>query len=184
MKQLILGGARSGKSSLAERLAAEVAADLSQSSHKPHRVAYIATSDPQYNDCEMDERIAHHRDQRPAEWPTVEEPIHLAQALRDASENSDCILVDCLTLWLTNLLMAGEEVFVRERVALLETLAELSTPVIMVSNEVGLGVVPMGELSRRYVDEAGRLHQAVAAICERVVFTAAGLPLVMKGPAL
>jgi len=132
----------------------------------------------------MRARITHHRDQRPCEWPTVEEPIQLGQALRNASANADCILVDCLTLWLTNLLMADEQVFETERQALFDALAALDTPIIMVSNEVGLGVVPMGELSRRYVDEAGRLHQAIAKVCERVVFTAAGLPLVMKGPAL
>lgn len=178
MKQLILGGARSGKSRLAEQLAADLAAN------KQGTVTYIATSDTQYNDGEMRERIAHHRDQRPAAWPTVEEPVALAQALRSSAANSDCILVDCLTLWLTNLLMADDGVFERERQALLDTLSTITTDVIMVSNEVGLGVVPMGELSRRYVDEAGRLHQDVAAISERVIFTAAGLPLVMKGPAL
>jgi len=182
MKQLILGGARSGKSSLAEQLAIEVGAVSDQS--RPHRVIYLATSDPQFNDGEMDERIAHHRHQRPSEWPTIEEPVQLGQALRNASANADCILVDCLTLWLTNLLMAGNEVLERERQALFDALVAIDTPIIMVSNEVGLGVVPMGELSRRYVDEAGRLHQAVATLCERVIFTAAGLPLVMKGPAL
>lgn len=178
MKQLILGGARSGKSSLAEQLASGLAANMQG------KVTYIATSDTQYNDGEMQERIAHHREQRPDTWPTIEEPIALAQALRLAAEKSDCILVDCLTLWLTNLLMADEQVFERERQALLDTLSRVNTDVIMVSNEVGLGVVPMGELSRRYVDEAGRLHQDVAAISDRVIFTAAGLPLVMKGPAL
>jgi len=182
MKQLILGGARSGKSSLAEQLATEVGAASDQS--RLHRVIYLATSDPQYNDGEMAERITHHRHQRPSEWPTFEEPVQLGQALRNASVNADCILVDCLTLWLTNLLMAGNEVFERERQALFDALVAIDTPIIMVSNEVGLGVVPMGELSRRYVDEAGRLHQAIATLCGRVIFTAAGLPLVMKGPAL
>lgn len=172
MRTLILGGARSGKSALAERLAAAHA-----------DVVYLATAQPL--DGEMNARIVHHRARRPAHWGCVEEPVALAAALRAHAAPDRCLLVDCLTLWLSNLLgHADEDVFERERSALLSTLPELSGSVLLVSNEVGLGVVPMGELSRRFVDEAGRLHQALGEVCERVAFVAAGLPLVLKGPAL
>lgn len=172
MHSLILGGARSGKSALAERLAAAHA-----------QVTYIATA--QARDAEMDERIAHHRARRPANWGCVEEPIALAATLRAQAAPDRCLLVDCLTLWLSNLLGdADPALFERERSALFSTLAELPGSVIFVSNEVGLGVVPMGELSRRYVDEAGRLHQALGILCNQVVFVAAGLPLVLKGPSV
>lgn len=172
MHSLILGGARSGKSALAERLVAE-----------SDDVVYLATG--QAGDEEMRDRIAHHRARRPAHWGCVEEPIALAAALRRHAAPDRCVLVDCLTLWLSNLLGAQDgSVFVREREALLSALAELPGRVVLVSNEVGLGVVPMGALTRRYVDEAGRLHQALAALCGRVVFVAAGLPLVLKGAPL
>ncbi|MGJ7901123.1 bifunctional adenosylcobinamide kinase/adenosylcobinamide-phosphate guanylyltransferase [Lysobacter sp. 1R34A] len=172
MHSLILGGARSGKSALAERLAAE-----------SDEVVYLATG--QAGDEEMRERIAHHRARRPAHWGCIEEPIALAAALRRHAAPDRCLLVDCLTLWLSNLLGAEDgTVFGREREALLSSLADLPGRVLLVSNEVGLGVVPMGALTRRYVDEAGRLHQALGALCDRVVFVAAGLPLVLKGAPL
>ncbi|MBA1264262.1 bifunctional adenosylcobinamide kinase/adenosylcobinamide-phosphate guanylyltransferase [Stutzerimonas stutzeri] len=170
MLELILGGARSGKSRLAERLAME--------SGLP--VTYIATSQPL--DAEMAERIAHHRARRPADWGLLEEPLALARVLREIARDDHCILVDCLTLWLTNLLMQDDPArLVEERDALLDCLATLPGRVLLVSNETGLGVVPLGELSRRYVDEAGWLHQAVAERCQRVTFTVAGLPMVLKG---
>ncbi|MBX8509713.1 bifunctional adenosylcobinamide kinase/adenosylcobinamide-phosphate guanylyltransferase [Pseudomonas cichorii] len=173
MLQLILGGARSGKSRLAERLAAE--SGLS--------VIYIATSQPL--DGEMNQRVATHRQRRPDSWGLVEEPVELARVLRENAASGHCLLVDCLTLWLTNLLMLDDpERLAQEREALLECLAELPGEIIFVSNETGLGVVPMGELTRRYVDEAGLLHQALAERCQRVVLTVAGLPLTLKGPAL
>ncbi|MGO1000035.1 bifunctional adenosylcobinamide kinase/adenosylcobinamide-phosphate guanylyltransferase [Lysobacter sp. CA196] len=172
MHSLILGGARSGKSFLAERLAAE-----------SDDVVYLATG--QAGDEEMSARIAHHRARRPAHWGCIEEPIALAAALHRHAAPDRCLLVDCLTLWLSNLFgVQDETVFVREREALLSSLAGLPGRVVLVSNEVGLGVVPMGALTRRYVDEAGRLHQALAALCDRVVFVAAGLPLVLKGAPL
>lgn len=173
MLELILGGARSGKSRLAERLASE--------SGLP--VTYIATSQPL--DGEMSERIAHHRARRPSDWALVEEPLMLAAVLREHADADGCLLVDCLTLWLTNLLMLNDPArLAEERDALLECLAELPGRVLLVSNETGLGVVPLGELSRRYVDEAGWLHQALAERCERVVFTVAGLPMILKGEPL
>ncbi|ANY85865.1 MULTISPECIES: bifunctional adenosylcobinamide kinase/adenosylcobinamide-phosphate guanylyltransferase [Pseudomonas] len=173
MRNLILGGARSGKSRLAEQLA--------QASGLP--VTYIATSEPL--DGEMNERVQLHRQRRPAEWGLIEEPLALAQVLRAEAAQGRCLLVDCLTLWLTNLLMLDDDArLALERDALLECLTTLPGTIILVSNETGLGVVPMGELTRRYVDQAGWLHQAVAERCERVVLTVAGLPLMLKGPSL
>jgi len=173
MLQLILGGARSGKSRLAEKLAAESGC----------AVTYIATSQPL--DGEMNERVRHHRERRPEHWALIEEPIELARVLRDNARADACLLVDCLTLWLTNLLMLEDpRRLSAERDALLECLADLPGEIVFVSNETGMGVVPLGELTRRYVDEAGWLHQALAERCQRVVLTVAGLPLTLKGTAL
>lgn len=170
MPELILGGARSGKSRLAERLARD--------SGLP--VTYFATA--QIGDGEMGERIRLHRERRPAEWGLVEEPLKLAQALREHAAPNRCLLVDCLTLWVTNLLLADEGAYLQHEInELLATLPALPGRIILVSNETGLGVVPLGELTRRYVDEAGWLHQAVAELSERVVFTVAGLPMTLKG---
>ena len=173
MLNLILGGARSGKSRLAEQLA--VQSGLA--------VTYIATSEPL--DGEMNARVQLHRERRPPEWALIEEPLELARVLRANASAGRCLLVDCLTLWLTNLLMLDNpERLAAERTALLDCLAQLPGEIIVVSNETGLGVVPIGELTRRYVDEAGWLHQAIAERCQRVVLTVAGLPLTLKGPAL
>jgi len=173
MLNLILGGARSGKSRLAERLAAD--------SGLP--VTYIATRQPL--DGEMNERVRLHRQRRPSDWGLIEEPLALAAVLRAEAAEGRCLLVDCLTLWLTNLLMLEDEQrLAEERDALLDCLVQLPGTILLVSNETGLGVVPMGELTRRYVDQAGWLHQAVAERCQRVVLTVAGLPLMLKGPAL
>lgn len=173
MLQLILGGARSGKSRFAERLATDSQLD----------VVYIATSQPV--DGELNRRVALHRQRRPEHWGLVEEPLALADVLRAQARADRCLLVDCLTLWLTNLLMLDDEERLDfERQALLDLLPALPGEIIFVSNETGLGVVPLGELTRRFVDEAGLLHQALAARCERVVFTVAGLPMLLKGPAL
>ncbi len=169
MLELILGGARSGKSRFAERLAADSGL----------AVTYIATSQPL--DGEMTERIAHHRERRPAHWALVEEPLQLARVLREQAAANRCLLVDCLTLWLTNLLMLGDAArLAEERDALLECLDGLPGRILLVSNETGLGVVPLGELTRRYVDEAGWLHQAVAERAQRVTFMVAGLPMTLK----
>lgn len=170
MRTLILGGARSGKSALAEKLAGESGRD----------VVYIATA--QAGDQEMAARIAHHRARRPAQWLCVEEPLSLAAVLREQARTGRCLLVDCLTLWLSNLLGdADAGRFAQERALLLDVLPHLPGDVLMVSNEVGLGIVPMGELTRHFVDEAGRLHQSIAALSERVLFVAAGLPFALKG---
>lgn len=181
-RTLIFGGARSGKSLLAERLA--------QASGK--EVVYLATS--QAGDSEMDARIAHHRARRPAAWQTVEEATALAASLRRLCAPERIVLVDCLTLWLSNLLFSSAReqpavgavelppLFTWERSDLLAWLDEPAAgEVVFVSNEVGMGIVPLGAVSRTFVDEAGRLNQEVAARCERVLFVAAGLPLALKG---
>ncbi len=170
MKTLILGGVRSGKSRLAERLAVE--------SGLP--VTYIATASA--GDDEMRARIAAHRARRPDDWHLIEEPVRLATALREHATADHCILVDCLTLWLTNLLTAeNPSSLERKRAALLDALPGLPGHIILVSNETNMGVMPLGELTRRYCDEAGRLHQDLAQICERVILTVAGLPHILKG---
>lgn len=170
MQTLILGGARSGKSRYAEQLALQ-----SQKS-----VVYIATA--QAHDAEMQTRIAHHQASRPAEWLTFEEPLALAATLEAYAQPDRILLVDCLTLWLTNLLCLedSEQRLNRELQALYALLPQLKGDLLLVSNETGLGVVPMGELTRRYVDEAGRLHQHLAAQMQQVIFMIAGLPQVLK----
>lgn len=169
MRTLILGGARSGKSALAERLAAAYA-----------DVLYIATATP--GDAEMAARIAAHRVRRPAQWALCEIPQALAATLQREARPARCLLVDCLTLWLSNLLGDADPArWPQERAALLAVLDDLPGDLILVSNEVGQGVVPLGALTRRFVDEAGWLHQALAARCERVVFVVAGLPQWLKG---
>lgn len=169
MKELILGGARSGKSKLAEQ-AAE-ASGL--------RRVYIATA--QAGDEEMAQRIELHRQRRGDDWQLVEEPINLAQVLAEQAEEGSCILVDCLTLWLSNCLFCDDETeWLRQRAALLEVLPTLPGHLIFVSNEISMGVVPMGEVTRQFVDEGGLLHQALAEICDRVTLSVAGLPHVLK----
>jgi adenosylcobinamide kinase/adenosylcobinamide-phosphate guanylyltransferase len=165
MIELVIGGARSGKSSFAERQALE--SNLA--------VTYLATGEAR--DAEMTTRIAHHRTRRPAGWRTVEEPLALAGALRREAAPDLCLLVDCLTLWLTNVLLAEREDEIDQ---LLSALPVLPGRVILVSNEVGWGIVPENALARRFRDEAGRLNQHIAALCDRVTFVAAGLPLVLK----
>lgn len=167
--ELILGGARSGKSRYAERIAKE--------SGKP--VVYIATAE--ILDGEMARRVEHHKQQRPAHWRVIEEPFNLTEALETYSTAENCILVDCLTLWLNNCLFSTTECSWEERKsAFLTKLDELPGQVLLVSNEVGCGVVPMGEMSRCFVDEAGWLHQSIAARANKVTLVTAGLPLVLK----
>lgn len=170
---LVLGGVRSGKSRLAERLALQSASP----------VVYIATA-TRSEDAEMDARIAAHRSRRPAEWRTLEVPMFLSDTLREHAAPDRCLLVDCLTLWLTNLLCAPDASLLRRECdALIAAMPSLPGRVILVGNETGLGVVPLGELSRRFVDQAGVLHQRLAEVCDTVVFTVAGLPHYLKGNA-
>ncbi len=168
MIELVIGGARSGKSGYAERQARE-----SHAGGRP--VVYLATA--QALDAEMAERIAHHRARRPADWRSVEEPLALADALTRAAASDACVLVDCLTLWLSNVLLAGRD---DEIERLLATLPILPGQLILVSNEVGWGIVPENPLARRFRDEQGRLNQRVAALADRVTLVAAGLPLTLK----
>ena len=168
--QLILGGARSGKSRLAEQVAQQLA----------QPVVYVATA--QALDAEMRERIQHHQQQRPEDWELCEEPIYLAEQLVKLDRPNQTILVDCLTLWMSNLLIhTDSNLQVQECQKLLEVVANLQSELILVSNETGLGVVPMGQISRRFVDETGRLHQQLGQIAEKVVFCVAGFPMILKG---
>ena len=181
MKTLILGGARSGKSLHAEQQAA--ASGL--------RVIYLATAEA--HDGEMNRRIAHHRARRPANWGCTEEPLHLAARLQTLAAPDTCVLVDCLTLWLSNLLFAGRAatqaeagevidcpLFTQETTRLIELLPTLPGRIILVSNEVGWGIVPMHPVSRLFADEQGRLNQGIAKVCNEVTLVAAGLPLMLK----
>lgn len=169
-RTLILGGVRSGKSRLAEHMASQ--------SGLP--VTYIATATAQ--DDEMRERIAAHRARRPKHWHLIEEPENLAAVLGDHAAEPRCVVVDCLTMWITYLLTAADSArWERERDALLGAVRDVTGQVILVSNETNMGVVPMGQLTRRYCDEAGTVHQALAQRCDRVVLTVAGIPLLLKG---
>lgn len=168
---LVLGGARSGKSSHAEALVR--ASGLAR--------IYVATAAA--HDAEMAERIARHRADRAADgWRTVEEQIDLAPVLVREARPDQAVLVECLTLWLSNLMLAGRDI-PAEQQRLLAALHAAGGPVVLVANEVGLGLVPETPLGRAFRDAQGRLNQAVAARAHRVVFVAAGLPLVLKGAA-
>jgi adenosylcobinamide kinase/adenosylcobinamide-phosphate guanylyltransferase len=165
---LVLGGARSGKSRYAEERIAMAAADK----------VYIATAEALDN--EMSERVRLHQDRRGPDWRTIEAPLDLPGALEAHAGPGRAILVDCLTLWLSNLMGAGCNV-AGEVGRLAETLPSLAGTVVLVSNEVGMGIVPENPLARAYRDEAGLAHQMLAAVCDEVIFVAAGLPLKMKG---
>ena len=197
--ELILGGQRSGKSRRAEALAQRWLAESPL-----HRAVLIATAEPW--DDEMRERIAHHQRDRAERVPgmrTVEEPLALGDVLAQHSDPQTLVVVDCLTLWLTNLLMPHEPVkeqpgnaennleyesnkalaqdLTAQAAMLLIAIKKAAGPVMLVGNEIGLGVIPLGRETRAFVDALGRLNQDVAAVCERVTFMAAGLPLVLKG---
>jgi adenosylcobinamide kinase/adenosylcobinamide-phosphate guanylyltransferase len=165
---LVLGGARSGKSALAERIVTE--SGLAR--------VYVATAEA--GDAEMAERIAHHRARRGDGWRTVEEPERLETVLGAEAGPDRAILVDCLTLWLSNLMHSAADIEHRTQ-SLRELAPKLPGLVVCVSNEVGLGLVPETPLGRRFRDAQGRLNQAVAAVADRVLFVAAGLPITLKG---
>lgn len=173
MIELVLGGARSGKSRYAEQQALNCGLP----------VLYLATAEA--GDAEMQARIAHHQQRRPSAWQTLEEPVELADAIQTHAGPGRCLLIDCLTLWLSNILFdrqgnTQETLFATQRAALLDALRACKGRVIMVSNEVGLGVVAADAMTRRFVDEAGFLHQDLARICGRVVLVTAGLPQQLK----
>ncbi|HWT62854.1 MAG TPA: bifunctional adenosylcobinamide kinase/adenosylcobinamide-phosphate guanylyltransferase [Ochrobactrum sp.] len=164
----VLGGARSGKSSFAETM-------VESSGLQP---VYLATG--RAFDPEMENRIATHRDRRSSQWRTEEEPLDLVGALEKHTGNDRFVLVDCLTLWITNLMMAEQDIANATDV-LIAALPKLCGPVAFVSNEVGLGIVPENRMAREFRDHVGFLHQAVATAADEVYFLAAGLPLKMKG---
>ena len=173
MIELVLGGARSGKSRYAEQQAL--------TSGLP--VVYVATAEA--GDAEMWARIDHHRQRRPVEWTTLEEPVALAEVITAQAGRGQCLLVDCLTLWLCNVLFdkqgnLQEDRFCRHSLALFDALGASGERIILVSNEVGLGVVAADPMTRRFVDEAGFLHQKLAQLCDKVVLVTAGLPQILK----
>ena len=169
MKHLILGGARSGKSAHAQQCARDSGL----------KVIYIATATA--DDTEMQDRIRRHQADRPTDWQLIEEPISLAAVLQEHAADTNCLLIDCLTLWLNNLLCQQDEKILQAELAYVQKiLPALPGHIIFVSNETGLGIIPMGELSRRYCDEAGLLHQRLAKLCDSVTFMLAGLPQKLK----
>lgn len=186
MNQLVIGGARSGKSSFAE----------SQAKGLSDSVIYIATASA--DDSEMQQRIAHHQTSRPQQWKLIEEKLLLSRILKNSfaeinhnqMTKSKVILIDCLTLWLSNWLcridakLASLEEWNVEKNQFIEQLANSPVSIILVSNEVGSGIVPMGELSRQFVDQAGWLNQAVAEVVDQVTLVVAGLPLSLKSTPL
>ena len=168
MLEFVLGGARSGKSHYAQQQA--VASGLP--------VVYIATATA--GDEEMQARIHAHRQTRPVNWTTCEEPYELAKVLNQYNNQDTFIVVDCLTLWLSNLLARPTTYYEQQVIEFLNILQDMQASAVFVSNEVGMGIVPLGELSRRFVDEAGRLHQRLAQTCQRVTQMIAGIPNVIK----
>lgn len=179
MLHFVLGGARSGKSRYAENLA-------KQHEAQGKTVIYIATAKTQFIDeagwpsvnQEMLQRIETHQADRPSHWRTIETPIELTETLQRLDASNYCILIDCLTLWTLNLL--EETCLQKQKQALLKALPELNAEVIIVSNEVGMGVVPLGEFTREYVDELGRLHQAIGELANSMVFMVAGQAIQVK----
>ncbi len=168
---LVLGGARSGKTGFAERLAMRAG----------KRPAYLATAEAL--DEEMRERVRTHQVQRSTVFATIEEPLALSAAIETAAKAHDAILVDCLTLWITNMIVANRNV-AKAVDQLVETLQATTTcRVILVSNEVGLGIVPDNAMARMFRDLAGAAHQRLAEICDDAYFVVAGLPMVLKGTA-
>ena len=164
---LVLGGARSGKSGYAEQI-------VLNSGKSP---VYVATG--RALDDEMLERIEKHRDRRGDKWETVEEPLALVDALRQSAHKDRIILIDCLTLWITNLMMADADV-VRECASLADYISDTKVPLVFVSNETGMGLVPETKMGRKFRDLQGRVNQEIAACCDQVFFVAAGLPLQLK----
>lgn len=169
MIELILGGARSGKSSLAEARAAAL----------ENKITYIATAEALDNEMRL--RIAHHQQARPRQWHLIEEPLKLSEALKKYCTKDACVLVDCLTLWISNHMYKNEDQWDDTQQKFIHTLQNIPGTIILVSNEVGHGVVSENELARRFVDHSGWLHQRIAEIADNVIFVTAGIPQVLKG---
>lgn len=172
MKHLILGGARSGKSAFAESQAL-----LQLEEQQVLNCWYVATATVG-DDHEMLQRVEHHKNNRDARWQLIEEPLQLATVIQRYNSVHDGLLIDCLTLWLTNALLADEWPQVKQE--FLQAVNASKAQLYFVSNEVGSGVVPLGKLSRQFVDESGWLHQALAEQCDRVTLVVAGLPMALK----
>ena len=168
----VIGGCRSGKSKHALQTAEKMPGN---------RKIYIATCVPQDN--EMKQRVARHQKERSQNWVTVEEPLHLPQALLENSPKADVMLVDCLTLWVSNLLMeTDDEEKLEEAISqLIDTLEKATCPIVLVSNEVGTGIVPENRLARQYRDIIGLANQAVAKTAGKVIWMVAGIPVTVKG---
>jgi adenosylcobinamide kinase / adenosylcobinamide-phosphate guanylyltransferase len=164
---LVLGGARSGKSRFAEQCIASMAPPF----------FYVATAEPR--DVEMTERIHQHQMRRGADWQTIEEPLALRETLERLNKTGAVILVDCLTLWLSNLMLAGRDIE-QSIASLCVTLCGMKGHVVLVSNEVGQGIVPDNDMARQFRDFAGYMHQDIAAVAQSVVMVIAGLPLTLK----
>jgi len=173
MKKLILGGVKSGKSRYAEQQAINCA--LNQ--REPITLIATATA----LDKEMALRIERHKSDRPDDWRTIEAPIYLARALETAQAEKGIIIIDCLTLWLTNLLMRDDSLLLEQEVTAFESALENTlADIILVSNETNMGIMPLGDITRKYCDQAGLLHQRLAAVCDQVELVVAGLPLKLK----
>lgn len=168
---LVLGGIRSGKTALAE----------AQAAHQTQPVVYVATATA--GDDEMAHRISRHQAIRPQDWGLVEEPLNLAKVLREHGQHTPapCLLIDCMSLWLSNLLHVGGEQLQIQREAFLEQIETYPGPLVIVSNETGLGIIGMDPLTRKFCDELGWLNQALAQRCQLVMMAIAGLPLILKG---
>jgi adenosylcobinamide kinase/adenosylcobinamide-phosphate guanylyltransferase len=168
----VIGGCRSGKSTYALQTAEKVPAE---------RKIFIATCVPQDN--EMKQRVARHQKERSQNWLTVEEPLHLPEAILKNSPKADVMLVDCLTLWVSNLLMeTDDEEKLEEAISqLIDTLEKATCPIVLVSNEVGTGIVPENRLARQYRDIIGLANQAVAKTAGKVIWMVAGIPVTVKG---
>jgi adenosylcobinamide kinase/adenosylcobinamide-phosphate guanylyltransferase len=168
----IIGGCRSGKSNQALQIAEKMPGD---------RKIYVATCVPQ--DDEMAQRIARHQKERSQNWITIEEPLALPQAILETGPQADVILIDCLTLWVSNLLMKTEdEKKLEENISqLIDALENAACPIVLVSNEVGCGIVPENRLARQYRDIIGRVNQAVAAAAGKVIWMVAGIAVTVKG---
>ncbi len=174
---LVLGGVKSGKSRYAMQLA-----NQHNEKNSSKNVVFIATA--RADDKEMAQRIERHKEDRPEHWQVIEEPRHLTQTLQRLNDenNTSIVLVDCLTLWLTQLCCEDltPEALAQECQQLVHLMTELNYPIILVSNELNMGVTPLGEFSRRYCDAAGLLHQSLATVCSAVTLVVAGLPLTLK----
>ena len=178
MKNLILGGVKSGKSRYAENYLKDFLRDKGLDDSQ---ACLIATA--QALDEGMQSRIERHQQQRPVTWQLIEEPLNLACAIEKSQKTASIVLIDCLTLWLTNLLMKDDEAFLQESIEkFLLTVSECEIELVLVSNETNMGIMPLGKLTQDYCDKIGLLHQSLADKCDRVSLIIAGLPMPLKVP--